>query len=486
MVKTSRPLLGLAALALLLLPASGLARTAAVCPMVGKTGTDPLLLLNITSLVASEMEIAGKYEKVRQLEQPPKGMNLACLGTPSCLGGIARGVQVDSLVGGSISKVGEEMELSLVLFDLPSSSIVRKKVWKLPADSAALADQMTRMVAELLTGKAPATKAVPDKGAFKAEADMEFDEAGKPQAPAPDPESLDEFAGMPDEDEANDVPAVKAGPPPKAAPPEQKPKVKTKVAVEANATDDIQIQPVSPELMELPGEDDPDARSDLDVLEEEARSDDEGRPARKGKPSSNEKARKEKADLDADRKGKAGKGVTEKPRTTLAARLGASGYHDMLFVTYGGELAIPLGSAFRLQAGLEFFSAKQSVPVEAAGCVGGAEESTEDGLVRTCWRSLMPIHVGGRYQKSDRDTRPFVGGDLLFTPYHRDAGGNILLSDMAWELRLRGGLDHMVSDGFGLGLNAAVGFLSGSHLDEVGLEKSGLNWQVSAGTVFGF
>jgi hypothetical protein len=57
---------------------TALAANAIVVPFI-KKGVDPLIVLNITSLVASELDFMGTYEEVDQLDDYPSGYSLACL-----------------------------------------------------------------------------------------------------------------------------------------------------------------------------------------------------------------------------------------------------------------------------------------------------------------------------------------------------------------------------------------------------------------------
>ena len=140
-----------AALALSL-PSVALADTAVVSPFVGKAGVDSLQVLNITSLVASEVDFSMSFDHVQQLEAMPSGMNVSCLGSSSCLSGVAKSAGVDVVIAGSVSKVGEEFEIFMVNYH-KSRGIVRKKSWRISADPTTMADKMSSLVTEILTGK---------------------------------------------------------------------------------------------------------------------------------------------------------------------------------------------------------------------------------------------------------------------------------------------------------------------------------------------
>jgi hypothetical protein len=140
------------AVLLMSVPSVALAEVAVVSPFVGKSGVDSLQVLNITSLVASEVDFSMSFDNVRQLEAMPQGMNVACLGSSSCLSGVAKANGAQVVIAGSVAKVGEEFEVFMVNY-ATSRGIVRKKSWRIPSDPTTMADRMSSLVNEILTGK---------------------------------------------------------------------------------------------------------------------------------------------------------------------------------------------------------------------------------------------------------------------------------------------------------------------------------------------
>jgi hypothetical protein len=158
-------LLSLAALGA---PSVGLAGDAVVTPLVAK-GIDPLVSLNMTSLISSEIDFMGAYDNVDQMTKVPTGLNGACLNSASCLGGIAKAEGAQAVITGALAQVGNKYDFFLVLYD--NGRIVRKKEFTLPNVPSVIADSMGGHVRELITGEKPADQntgaaAVVDAGAF--------------------------------------------------------------------------------------------------------------------------------------------------------------------------------------------------------------------------------------------------------------------------------------------------------------------------------
>jgi hypothetical protein len=105
------------------------------------------------------------------------------------------------------------------------------------------------------------------------------------------------------------------------------------------------------------------------------------------------------------------------------------------------------------------------------------------GAPPVVWNSIMPLNIGAAYKFLNDPIRPYVGGDLLIIPgYVQDAQG------AAIGLRIRGGMDIMVSDNFGFNLNGALGIWSGKEFDKLedDFSSSAMVPQLSAGTVIAF
>jgi len=160
--------LSAASIGLALAPVTALAGDAVVTPLVAR-GIDPLVALNMASLISSELDFMGAYDNVDQLDAPPKALNAGCLNSASCLGGIARENGSQAVLTGALAQVGNKFDFLLVLYD--NGRIVRKKEFTLPNVPSIIADSMGAHVKEVVTGEKPAEQTsaaapVVDAGAF--------------------------------------------------------------------------------------------------------------------------------------------------------------------------------------------------------------------------------------------------------------------------------------------------------------------------------
>ncbi len=168
------------------------------------------------------------------------------------------------------------------------------------------------------------------------------------------------------------------------------------------------------------------------------------------------------------------------PRTTgakvlqVTARGGYSRYYSFNFITAGGELAVPLIAGLHALAGVEAYSVNRVLPQDQQVVTGYYSK----------WDTIFPVNTGAMYKFNAGIAQPYVGADVIFVQYYKDAIG----SDWAAGGRLRGGVDIMVVKNFGFNLNVAVGGWTGKNwsLIEAGLGQAGVLPQVSGGTVIAF
>jgi flagellar biosynthesis GTPase FlhF len=650
---------------LLATPSVAWAKSAVVSPFVGKTGVDSLQVLNITSLVASEVDFSMTFDAVHQLEAMPAGMNINCLANPTCLAGVAKAAGADVVIAGSVAKAGEEFDIFMVHYDT-SGGIVRKNTWKVPTDPTRMADRMSSLVTEILTGKSTeqakkeddlsaltdisTSDMMDDEEEFKFEDEGELQVGRRVATPELSDRDLDDFEALDAEDEGRDAQLAaqrareaeaKAAAAAAAERKRQEDEARARAAAEAERKrqeeaararaaaeaerrrqeeearvraeaerrrqeeeararaeaerrrqeeqeereeqaarsrtmtgddeasgddDEFSFAPVSAADMGLefaPAEnlitvedseyddfegdeeeedddygttagrdtsgsrtptsggrsgsyvveatddfddfDEIDTHSDRDdrsssygdldedesmsdrvkrqeqerkAQEAEARRAAEARAARERQEASRYEELDEGRSSRREGVGTISGGHNERQKVSLAARFGTSGFQDLQFLTYGGELAFPVGESARIETGLEAFSVRRQYDVSTGLC-----ETTEiDGQeVVGCyrWNSILPFHVGARYQRSDKKVRPYIGGDLTLTPYTEDF-------KLAFGFRGRGGVDFVPTKVFGLNLNLSAGMMHGSEFEFVqkDMSNTGLLWQVSAGTVF--
>ncbi|MCP4806600.1 MAG: hypothetical protein GY913_29430 [Proteobacteria bacterium] len=168
--------LGLATLLAAGAPTDAFAKEVAIAPFIAKGGLDPLIALNITSLVASELDFASEYEGATQLDSKPAGLTVACLSQSACLKKIGNGTGLEHLVAGSVAPAGDEYEIYMVLYNTSGGSYVRKKSFKVETTPEKMADSMGGFVNELLTGKSVAAVAAADTVSDDFSMDDDFDD----------------------------------------------------------------------------------------------------------------------------------------------------------------------------------------------------------------------------------------------------------------------------------------------------------------------
>lgn len=177
---------GLGLLALLA-PTAALAGDKVVVAPLVVNGVNDMLALNVTTLIASELDFQPSVDGVVELEERPGTLNAGCLSSTSCLKAIVNGNGGTALVTGIVSGGKGTIDVDLLLFDAAKGSIVRRKTWTLDSNPSSIADGMSPIIKELLTGagkKEAAAAATPTADDFKPspaakseEEDFEFDDS---------------------------------------------------------------------------------------------------------------------------------------------------------------------------------------------------------------------------------------------------------------------------------------------------------------------
>ncbi|MCK6527872.1 hypothetical protein L6R50_10040 [Myxococcota bacterium] len=149
--------LALLALLLLVAPRAAIAGgTAGVLELTGGgKGLTKNVIVNLTSLIASEVDIQGGYDFSMQhaAGEFPNG----CPGDVSCLKSFASQKKYAVLLAGSVtSDDGTLLRVKLRLFDAATGKVKREVEREVPSAPDKLVDQVPGLVAEVLTGKAPA------------------------------------------------------------------------------------------------------------------------------------------------------------------------------------------------------------------------------------------------------------------------------------------------------------------------------------------
>jgi hypothetical protein len=160
--------------------------------------------------------------------------------------------------------------------------------------------------------------------------------------------------------------------------------------------------------------------------------------------------------------------VSQGNSQTLTARAGFSQFQSLNFLTYGAEMVLPMGDRTALTVGLELQSTKR-MPSPA--------QQIQFNLPPELWNTIMPINVGGLYRFGQGRIQPFVGADVILTPYTRNF-------NVALGARARLGADVMLTKTFGMNVSLSTGAWYGSKftLIDEGLKNFGIVPQGTLGT----
>ncbi|MCK6521913.1 hypothetical protein L6R49_10780 [Myxococcota bacterium] len=161
------------------------------------------------------------------------------------------------------------------------------------------------------------------------------------------------------------------------------------------------------------------------------------------------------------------------PRMSLTLRAGVSNYYPFTFMTYGGELSVPAGENIYFKIGVEGFATKRSIPPALQPQYNGQSE---------VWNTVTPVNLGVVYAFGSGKARPYIGADATVTAYVLQP------IEVAPGLRVRGGVDLLLSESFALNVNANGGFWYGKEFKDIDprMAELGLVPQLSVGTVFYF
>ena len=162
----------------------------------------------------------------------------------------------------------------------------------------------------------------------------------------------------------------------------------------------------------------------------------------------------------------------------ISARAGYSTYYDLGFITYGGEVSVPVGRApVSVILGAEAYSVRRDLPPELAVIAGTTTE----------WNTMFPFNAGLLYKaNAGGSVEPYFGADVIGAQYYVDSATN----SGSWAIggRARAGVNLMVASAFGFNINGSVGGWSGNRWAVIGpgIKEKGVLPQISGGTVFSF
>ncbi len=504
-------------LASLLVSTSASAATVVLTPLANVQGADEKRVDGIRQLMSSELEFSPGVDSVKEVPNANE-ITDPCLMDPRCLAGIAQRAGGDQLLTGKVTPSGGNFNLDLVFYD--GQSIARRRQFVVPNDSTAMANQMTPIVQEMLTGNNPQasggaatvddfddfddlpeegggipvaaavplpapTYAPPPQPAYAPPPQPAYtpppQPAYTPPPPQPAPISDADAAGMisfgasaaeisaEEVDQMIQFGAPTAAPPAPtyAAPPPQPAYTPPPQPTYAPPPQPAYTPPPQPAYPPQPP---PNYTGpyDPDLAREAAMARNGGQPVQN---LDEEPSRRE------SRGSNAGATIERDIASTMqiTARGGYAKYFVFDFATVGAEVAVPVAEGFHLLAGLEGYAVNRVLPLELQLATGIESE----------WNTIFPVNLGGMYKFTTPSiAQPYVGADVIFVQYYKDDIG----ADWAGGARLRGGCDFMIINNFGLNINLAVGGWTGKNwsLIQDGVGQSGLLPQVSAGTVIAF
>jgi hypothetical protein len=147
------------------------ARAVLLAPLIPARGVPPERVVDLRSIISSELEFMEGIDEVIELGPQPNGVDTACLTSTSCLGTLAEDHEADVFIGGTLDKSGDNLIIDLLFYDADANRILRRKTFTVNAAAgASLLDQVSPIVAEIMTGVSPQKKE-----AVAAMSDVEFD-----------------------------------------------------------------------------------------------------------------------------------------------------------------------------------------------------------------------------------------------------------------------------------------------------------------------
>jgi hypothetical protein len=453
---------------------------------------------NITSLITSEVDFSGRYDMVFPADSRPKTLTPKCLKSVPCLRPIAEGEGVTSMVTGSVTKIGSELEFFVVLYE--DSKIIRMKRFRITDDPLSLASDVGSYIQEVVTGKAVEKEEEETLGTAPIAADV-LDEEDDIFGGSEDP--LGDFSLDPAEEErlAEQKAAEERARQEEARRAEEEQRRKEMEEQARRLAMEAEAKRLAEQAMADDSQDEEDdfdfnfAPSTVEVVEEENGEDndvdfsfDEPKPTRektKSKPKSKPKKEfKPSRDFDSSSSRTNNSSSVRSGRidaaATLTGKVGGGNFQTLNFVTYGGEVGIHLSESISVHVGGEGYATNQAMPVLD-------EDGEPTDVLQQSWRVLIPISLGVEYHFEGKMAKPYVGADMQILPAYAGTG-----SGAAVGLRGRAGSNFMVANGFGINLNVAFGFWSGQYFRQVPspaggtLNPSGLTPQITLGPVIAF
>lgn len=447
---------------------------------------------NITSLITSEVDFAGRYDMVSQAESRPSSLTPKCLKSVSCLKAIASKEGTDAMITGSITKKGDALEFFLVQYE--NGKIIRMKRFQIEDNPLAVAADVGGPIQALITGKEEASgeddfsDSVNENDYLEEEGDI-FGGSGMggiANATNVGDNSAAEEESRRKAEEQENIRKMEEEALRLAAEQQRMEEEALRLATETNKKEEDFDFSFAPSTVEVVNE---NARNSGITDEEELSINLNSDNAR----SKNQERNRDPAPVDFERDSRKtsnrastkikspGKTSHIDATASVMGKVGASNFQGMNFVTYGGEIGIHLTDWVAITIAGEGYATQQTTPI-----LDEDGEPTDDYTQE--WRVILPIGTGALVHFPGKIAKPYAGVELQIIPSYVEEG-----SGMAFGLRGRAGSNFMLTEAFGFNLNLAAGFWSGEQFTYIQntttgspLLSTGFLPQLSVGTIIAF
>jgi len=480
------------------------ARAVLLAPLIPARGVPPERVVDLRSIISSELEFMEGIDEVIELGPQPNGVDTSCLTSTSCLGTLAEDHEADIFIGGTLDKSGDNLIIDLLFYDADVNRILRRKTFTVNAASgASLLDQISPIVSEIMTGVSPQKKeaeAAMTDVEFDGDAEeMKFDpKATGIAAPEPRPEPTPPPPAEEFDPNAfsfgNDPTDITFGDPgaitfePGAEAPTTESIDDPSVAVDEEE-DEEPVRTTSTPSRYEEDEDDTPTRSSSSSSSSSSRSS-ASSPSRSSSSTRSSTTRSGgKNDLD------------ELSRATITTRGGFTHYGIFNFGTVGAEIGVRATAGLYIIAGIDLHIVNRALPPEEAAAQGKAVETNY----------IFPVNAGLMYRFKGGRVRPYAGADFIASHLRTEcidlsSAGCTTFADPPtrgtvtqgvdyvlkshWALGGRGrlGLDVMLAPHIGFNADVALGYWRSSDWPNVDPRQpvGGFLAHLGGGLVFGF
>ncbi len=431
---------------------------------------------NITSLITSEVDFAGRYDMVSQADSRPSSLTPKCLKSVSCLKNIATKEGSSSLVAGSVTKKGANLEFFIIQYE--NGKIIRMKRFQIEDNPLAVAADVGAPIQALVTGKE--LKAEEESASTGNENDFLDEEEDIFGGESDD---LGDFS-LEDNSAAEEEARRKA---------EEQRKLEEearRLAEEQRKMEEEALRLANASEKEEEDFDFSFAPSTVEVVGEKSSGITEEDEISINLSSDKYERPKDPDPIDFD-SGRSSRSSTKRKdpsgsshmnaTASVMGKIGASNFQGMNFVTYGGEIGVHLSELIAITIAGEGYATQQTTPIlDDNG--DPTDEYTQE------WRVILPVGTGVLFHFPGKIAKPYAGAELQIIPSYVETG-----SGLAYGLRGRAGSNFMLTDAFGFNLNLAAGFWSGEQFTYIQNTSTGMPLaaigflpQLSVGTIITF